>query len=173
MEEKLKQFEQSYHEIPIPEELNTRVKQAIENGKIQRKAQRKDAGKKKAAWKKVLQRTMIGMAACMAVIVLMANSGAKVCHAMEEVPVLGAITRVVTFRTYEDTTKDMSAKVKTPKVEGSDKDLNRQLKAYTDEIIEQYKQDVKNTGGEGKEALNLSYKTVTDNQRVFALRFDK
>ena len=32
----------------------------------------------------------------------LANSSATIAHAMEQIPVLGAITKVVTFRNYED-----------------------------------------------------------------------
>ena len=35
-------------------------------------------------------------------ITALANSSSEICYAMQNIPVIGAITKVVTFRTYED-----------------------------------------------------------------------
>lgn len=112
-------------------------------------------------------------AAAMVTIVVLANSGADIAMAMERVPVLGAITRVVTFRTYENRQGKMSAHVDVPQVPGAGEALNQQIQSYTDTIINQYQADVKATDGEGLLNVDLSYQVVTDDDSLFALRFNK
>ncbi|MCI9137621.1 MAG: DUF3298 domain-containing protein, partial [Lachnospiraceae bacterium] len=68
-----------------------------------------------------------------------------------------------------------------PKVQVEDKDgnvledttkkLNDDIQSYTDEIIKAYQADVKAAGEEGKEAVDLEYEIVTDNEKLFSLRF--
>lgn len=65
-----------------------------------------------------LRRTGLSAAAAMLAVVLLANSGPGIAHAMEQVPVLGAITRVFTFRTYEEDRGNTSAHIDIPSVEG-------------------------------------------------------
>ena len=62
-------------------------------------------------------------------------------YAIEKVPVLGAITRVFTFVTYEDDRGNTSAHVDVPQVEGGSDELNAAIQDYTNAIIEQYKKD--------------------------------
>ena len=73
----------------------------------------------------------------------LANSSATIAHAMEQIPVLGAITKVVTFRNYEDDRGNTSAHIEVPQIEGGEgvSDLNDAIKAYTDTIIAQYEKD--------------------------------
>ena len=84
----------------------------------------------------------------------------------------GAITRDVAFRTYDDTGGGASAHIGVPSVEGAD-EVNHAIEEYTDTIMEQYKKDAAEMGDEGHYELNLTYQTVTDNDEVFALRFDQ
>lgn len=121
------------------------------------------------------------VAAAALALVVLANASASVSYAMEQLPILGAIVKVVTFREYEQKDNQMEAHIKVPKIQaeqeenGALKDaaqeLNDTVKAYTDEIIAAYEADVKAAGGKGTQAVNLDYEVVTDNVRLFSLRF--
>lgn len=50
--------------------------------------------------------------------------------------------------------------------------LNTELQKYTDEIIAQYEKDAKIQGSDGHENVTTDYTVVTDNDKLFALRFD-
>ena len=63
-------------------------------------------------------------AAALLTLVVLVNSSSTVAYAMEKVPVLGAITRVFTFVTYEDDRGNTSAHVDVPQVEGGSDELN-------------------------------------------------
>ncbi len=104
---------------------------------------------------------------------------ASIAQAMSQVPVINAIVKVVSFRTFESSEKDMNAKVAIPEVEVKDasgkkndvasKELNDHIKEYTDTIIQQYKKEVKETKGRGKEEVMTEHKVLTDNDRLFSL----
>ena len=105
---------------------------------------------------------------------------------MEQVPVLGAIVKIVNFTTYSDKQekKQMEATVKVPEVKviGTDgkpltresKELNAAVSGYLDKIIQMYKKDVAavSDGEEGHEEITSDYRIVTNNERLFSLRVD-
>lgn len=154
-------LKQKYDSIPVPGELEERVRSSM------RRARRDQT---RAGFLRALRMTGATAAAALLVIVVLANSSQSLAHAMAQVPVLGAITRVCTFRTYEDERGNASARVEVPEVEGGD-ELNAAIQEYTDRIIEQYEADVAEMGGEGYYSLDLTNDVVTDNDVLFALRF--
>ena len=120
----------------------------------------------------------------MLTLVVLVNSSSTVAYAMGKVPVLGAITRVFTFVTYEDDQGKTSAHVDVPRVEGGSDELNAAIEEYTNAIIEQYKADaglVKEYEADpdapdaetNQYHLDLTYSVVTDSDSIFALRFDQ
>lgn len=179
-ENHLDELKREYESIPVPEGLEFRVRASIAQAQQEQKEEQKHHMKKHTFWKN----TGITAAAAMLTIVVLANSSAGIAHAMEQVPVLGAITKVVTFRTYEDQRGNTSAHVDVPQVEGGSQELNDAIQRYTDTIIaqyqedaalvEQYAQDPNAPDAETNHyALDLTYSTVTDNDSIFALRFNK
>ena len=179
-ENHLDELKREYESIPVPEGLEFRVRASIAQAQQEQKEEQKHHMKKHTFWKS----TGITAAAAMLTIVVLANSSAGIAHAMEQVPVLGAITKVVTFRTYEDQRGNTSAHVDVPQVEGGSQELNDAIQRYTDTIIaqyqedaalvEQYAQDPNAPDAETNHyALDLTYSTVTDNDSIFALRFNK
>lgn len=100
---------------------------------------------------------------------------------MEQIPIFGAIVKVVDFRMYLSKDNQMEAQVKIPHVqienqngemmENATRNLNESIEKYTDEIIAAYEEDVKASGGEGMQAVDLDYEVVTDNDRLFSLQF--
>jgi len=171
-EARLDTLRQAYESIPIPEGLEFRVRSSVEKARADLEKERNSAHSAKTH-RRFWKSTAITAAAAMLTIVALANSNAGIAMAMERIPVLGAITRVVTFRTYEDSQGKMSAHVDVPEVQGAGEDLNRKIQEYTDTIIHQYQADVKATDGEGLLNVDLSYQVVTDNDSLFALRFNK
>ncbi len=170
-EHTVKDFKAAYDAIPVPEELEGRVRSSLDAAKR--------ANRAKTRARRLWTRTGAGAAAAMAAVVLLANSSPAVAQAMERVPVLGAITRVVTFRTFEEEGERTQAHVEIPQVEGGGEALNSAIADYTSAIIEQYKADaarVENSDVEAESnrySLDLSYQVVTDSDAVFALRFDQ
>lgn len=184
----LETLEQEYASIPIPEGLEFRVRSSIaqaKNAENTESAQSAQARKTHPVKKHRYLRKVFGTcAAAMLTVVVLANSGAGVAHAMEQIPVLGLITKVVTFRTYEDQRGDtVSAIINVPEVENGG-ELNDAIQAYTDTIIAEYEKDAalseayeNDPNAPAAETnhyeLNLDYTVVADNASLFTLRFNK
>ena len=88
---------------------------------------------------------------------VLANASATTSYAVSRIPVLGPIARVMTFRSFEDQTNDMSASVETPVItdgqgntDGTAADANAEIRAYTDKVVEDYKALVAETSGQAK-----------------------
>lgn len=181
-DERLSEMKHDYETIPIPPELKERITDTMEWAK-------KDVAftSKKSSWLLTFQDVSLHFVSAAATILLLitvlANSGRSIAYAMEEIPFLGAIARIVTFREYTDSQNHMEANVKVPAVSVEDtqgnpletatENFNRQIEAYTNQIIDAYEKDAAISGEEGRMALNLDYEIITDNERIFALRFDQ
>lgn len=171
---KLEKMREDYENIQIPETLRQRVELGISQGKKEKKRLKMITFAKKAG---------MGVAAALVAITVLVNSGATIAHAMGRIPVLGVIAEIVTFRQYERSDKDMEAKIKIPEVAVRNEDgsvnresteaVNKSIEEYTDEIIACYEADVEAAGGQGHETVDLDYTVITDNDRLFSLRFDQ
>lgn len=120
---------------------------------------------------KIVKPVGITAAAAMAAIVILSNSSQSIAYAMERIPVIGAISRVVTFRTYEDKSGNFEAKMEIPAVEENDSgQINKSIEEYANEFIAMYEADLKASGGEGNYALESDYEVVTDNEKYLVIR---
>jgi len=174
---KAKSFKEEYENIPLPKNLEERVRQGITQAK-------EDAKHQKVFYFRPSFWAKSGgcMAAAMAAFILLVNTNAPIAHAMSNVPVLSSIVRIVSFRTFEDDTEDMHAQVNIPEVEIKDssnkkndaatKELNDKIEEYTDQIIKEYKHDVKMFNAKAREEVTTDYETVTNNDRLFSLRIN-
>ena len=89
---------------------------------------------------------------------------------MTNLPVIGAIAKVVTLRTYEDKTNHFEAKVDIPEIDSAPEAVNRSIEDYANELIAQYEKDLRASQGEGNYSLTSTYKVVTDTDRYLCLR---
>ncbi|MBU5626164.1 RsiV family protein [Oscillibacter sp. MSJ-2] len=170
MKEHLNNCKQEYESIPIPEELEFRVRSSMEEAK---RRSRRDCARK--TWR----RSATTAAAVLVLMVALVNSNAGIASAMEKVPVLGAITRVFTFRTYEDERPNSSADIRIPQVVGGPDELTQAIADYTDTIIARYEEESGIVNASDVEArtnhyqVGVDYSVVTDSDSLFALRFDE
>lgn len=172
---RINEIKQDYDAIAVPKNLEERVKQGISRAK--EKAQKKFY-QQPVFWAKFGSCAVAAMAA----LTLITNFNAPIAQAMEKIPFLGSIVRVVSYRTYEENNDNMNAKISVPEIEAKNtsgeknstasKELNDKIKQYTDKIMEQYRADVKATEGEGKEDVLTDYKVVTDNSRLFSIKIE-
>lgn len=112
-------------------------------------------------------------AAALALFIAVPNVSPTAAAAMAEVPVLGAIVRVVTFRDYTYDDGYHSADVSVPELEGGDaaQEVSDQVRTYTDWLIGQFQADCE-AMGEGYKSLYVTSSVVTDSDTWFTLRVD-
>ncbi len=188
-DKRLEHMREDYTQIEIPKELRGKVEGAMARAKKEqnvtayersgRDGERRPK-RKAAVW---ITRAAGAVVAAMLVVTVLANTNADVAYAMEKIPVLGAFVKVVTFRSYERKDNNMEADIKAPEIrvensegevlEETTEDLNRKIQEYTDELIAMYEADVEAAGGEGHESVELDYSVVTDNDKLFSIRFNQ
>ena len=178
----INEIKQDYETIPVPWNLKQRVKEGIAQAKKEEDEGKLMKGKKFSKKAGLGLKITGGVAAALVGLALLSNFNAPAARAMENIPVLGSIVKVVTFRTFESSEKETRADIKIPEVEVRDssgkkngmatKEMNDAVDKYTQKIIEEYKADVKAVNGEGKEEVTVDYQVVTDNARLYSLKID-
>ena len=113
------------------------------------------------------------IAAALALFVAVPNASPTAAAAMADIPVLGAIVELVTFRTYIYDDGHNFADVQTPELGGSAaaEEVSDQVQEYTDQLIAQFEADCAATG-EGYQGLDVTSSVVTDTDEWFTLRID-
>lgn len=166
MEDWKKELRRQYEEIPVPEEARRRMEEGIQMAKQEKR--QKNRG---LIW---LRRAGETAAAAMAVITVLVNASPAAAQIMEQIPVIGTIAQVVTFRTYEDHSGKGEANVEIPKIEeeGQTLEANREIEDYADSLIREYEDKIR--AGEDQEnyALDSTYEVVFENDRYVCIRID-
>ncbi len=114
-------------------------------------------------------------AAVLALFIAVPNVSPAAAAAMKDLPVLGAIVRVVTFRNYVYDDGFHSADVSVPELEGGQaaQTVNEQVRDYTDRLIGRFEETCEaELGREGYLGLDVTSAVVTDSDDWFTLRID-
>ena len=112
-------------------------------------------------------------AAVLALFIAVPNVSPVAAAALAEVPVLGTIVELVTFRSWTYDDGHASADVTVPELDGSAaaREVSDQVRAYTDQLIGQFQTDCEALG-EGYKSLDVTSSVVTDSDSWFTLRVD-
>ena len=153
--------------VPLPEDYAGRVFAACAA------LDETEAAPKARGASRFFRRMGCGVAAALALFVALPNLSPTVAAAMVEVPVLGSLVEIVTFRNYTYDDGHSSADVTVPELGGSDAadQVSDQVQAYTDQLIARFRADCERIG-EGYQGLDVSYAVVTDTDTWFTLRID-
>lgn len=139
---KIKKMKENYEQISIPKELNIRIQQEIE--KSQKQWEEKRKSHQKLLFKKVIH--SIEAAAAAACILFMAalNTNSVFAKEAAQLPVIGGLARVLTFRSYETEEDDIAVSVEIPTIEMIAADTGITVDAVNQEILSlcnQYAED--------------------------------
>lgn len=165
----MKEFDQELRQraakepFPLPEDYEGRVFQTCSQLPGEMKAVRR----RPARW------TGWAAAAVLALCVLLPNASPSAAAALEEVPFLGALVRIVTFRHETYAHGNCTADVETPVLDGSEaaETVSEEVAAYTKELMEQFRADCDDIG-ESYQSLDVSSTVMTDTDTWFTLRVD-
>lgn len=172
----MKKLLKDIHEkTPIPEDLDSKISQAIYRGMH---------SKKTFPYKK----SLASIAACFAVFVLLLNTSSAFAESMFEIPILSNICRVFTFREYEfeDNKKIMSVKIPNISNTGNtdlEKRINYQIIKTINDAVDDFKIRAQefydafvSTGGKPEEfmpiEINIDYeiKSSSDEHVSFIIK---
>ena len=117
--DKLESLKQEYNNIPVPEAAKARIMSGIQKGKTM--------NKKHNPFFRILRTTGTTAAAAVVALAIVTNVSPTIANAMTNLPVIGAIAKVVTLRTYEDKTNHFEAKVDIPEIDSAPEAVNRSI----------------------------------------------
>lgn len=169
----MKLLREEYQQLHIPEGGKRMMNEKIEQAKLD---------KRRKALSRRIRFAGGAVAAAMAVIVALPNTNENIAMAMEKIPVIGSIVRVVTFRDYDYKDNNSEAHVSIPNIETDDENsdnqdaanqINKDVTDYTGQLIDQFEADAKELyGSEGYKGLDVSYDVITDTDSWFTLRIN-
>ena len=156
-------WRQQYEEIPVPDEAKRRLEEGIRKAKEE---------KRNVMRLRLIKRVGGTAAAAMVALTVLVNASPAVAQAMERVPVIGAIAKVVTFRTYEDSRENAGAQVNIPQIEGEGQqpEANQAIEEYANRLIQMYEKEIQAGGENGNYGLDSTYDVVFENQKYVSIR---
>ena len=104
----------------------------------------------------------VSTAAVIGIFIILPNTSGIIAHAMEQIPIIGELVKVVTFRDYEYETDRNMADIEVPEIKpepqaGHDTlqenlnrttaEINAEIQAITDNLIKEFEANLKNEWG--------------------------
>lgn len=150
----------------IPNSVKLRIEQALE-----------DLPEKNPVIKKIRILPRIAMvAACLIFIMIffMPNVSVAYAQALEEIPVIGDIIRVVTIRNYFYTDDRHEMNIDVPKIEGENGEavdyINKDVSELTAELVNLFYKELELSGNNGYGSIYVDYEVVSNTDRWFTLK---
>ncbi len=160
---KLETMKERYDQITIPEELNFRIQQEIQKSRNQQEEKRRSASSHRL--KRVIHSVEAAAAAICILFTAALNTSPVFAKEAGQLPVIGGLARILTFRSYETEKDDIAVSVEIPTIEMITEDtgipvdeINQEILAlcnqYADEALvraEEYRSAYMETGGTPEE----------------------
>lgn len=153
----LQKLKTEYCKPAMPEEQLDKLKLRMEKAKMDN---RKEYRKRRAVG------LVTAAAALVAAFVILPNTSASVAHAMEQIPVLGALVKSVTFRDYQYESERHNADIEIPKIqveepvgesapssevqeklEKTTEEINAEIQKITDELVAEFEKNAQDEMG--------------------------
>lgn len=151
IEDKLKRMKQNYQQPELsPEQLET-LQAKIKESAMENKRHKKN----------ILKFTAVA-AACVAAFIILPNLSVTIASAMEQIPILGSLVEVVTFRNYQYHDERHTADIDTPQLELQTQlanqqaqenltktmdEINAEIQEITDKITKEFEAYAQNEMG--------------------------
>jgi len=173
-QERLESLKQQYQRIGMTEGQVDEMKQRIEEAKMENGRQRGHIAGKVAA----------AAAAVIVVFVALPNISADAADIMSNLPVIGPLVEVVTFRDYQYDSERNSADVEVPgllpvenetgepevqeKLEKSTEEINAEIKEITDKLITEFEANLKEEAG--YQDISIKSEVINTDENYFTLK---
>lgn len=168
IEEALKLMKKEYEKPQMSKEQLDRLQMKMKEA--DRMNEKEYRNMKKARWA-VIAASLIG------IFVILPNTSAAVANAMEQLPIIGSLVKVVTFRDYEYETDRNMADVEVPEItlEGQNEDsdvqerlehtadeINAEIREITDKLVAEFEDNLESEGGYQDIVVSSEVLTTTD-----------
>lgn len=160
MNERLKELEKQYKDVPIPKELD-----AIVEASLNKKPQKR---------KKHVPKWVLSSVAAAALFTASLNVSPALARNLADIPVLGNVVEVLTFVNYELEEESYSANIEVPKINGESNDiatLNEKYAAEGKALYEQFSAEIKEMeqAGGGVLSVDSGYIVQTDTEKLLSV----
>ena len=118
----------------------------------------------------------IAIAACFVFVclVVLPNCSAVYAQALEKIPVIGSIVRVVTLRNYFYSDNYHQMDIDVPKIEGSESSasdyINKDVDELTKLLADRFNEELEEIGDDGHSGIYVDYEVVTNTEKWFTLK---
>ncbi len=165
----LEQLKQEYMDIPIPSELDFVVKKALKDGGVKMNQPRTPF--------KRMSKIVASIAASVVLFAAVVNVSPAFAKTVSEVPLVGSLVQVLTFRNYTVDEDTFQANIKVPKIQGLENknlenSLNEKYLAENKKLYDEFMADIKELKENGVEAhmgVDSSYEIKTDNDVILSV----
>ena len=148
MNNPMEKAKKKYDETEIPDELAERIQMEIK---------RQDSKRRKAVfWNLGFRRGLAAAAAAVVLFTTGLNTSTVFAETVGNLPVIGAVARVLTFCSYETEDEDLKISVEIPSIEMISEDFSDLEKSVNEEILrlcEQYAKEARTRAEEYRKAF--------------------
>lgn len=194
--EKMHELKQAYKEPEMSGEQLARMKERMEEAKMEKRDKKKENQNKK---NRVLRNTAAAAAAAAIVFVALPNTSESVAYAMSSIPVVGKLVEAVTFRDYKYESERNNADIEVPELtvndmgetagteqltEGTEQaagnpgvqenlkktteEINAEIQKITDEIVAEFEENLKSEGG--YQSVMVKHEVLNTTENYFTLK---
>ena len=181
--EKIEMMKKEYQKVQMTEEQLEKMKEKIALAKEEKEMKN---------CKHVMRKIAV-VAAAVAIFVLLPNTSGKVAYAMSNIPVLGKLVEVVTFRDYEYESERNNADIKVPELVAEEventaeteqsttvdtntqenlkkttEEINAEIQKITDEIVKEFEENL--SFEEGYQDVVVKHEVLNSTQDYFTLK---
>lgn len=174
LEEELQNLKGEYLKPQMSERQLRKLQKKMEEAKMRSRAERN---------KKRITRLAATAAALAGIFVILPNTSAGIAHAMEQIPVIGSLVEVVTFRDYSYETDRNAADIEVPEVKVADQpedsqvqenlnrtaeEINAEIQEITDKLIEEFEANLDEEMGH--QNIMVKSEVLTTTEAYFTLK---
>ena len=173
------ELKKSYDTSQMPEKEVIKMKEKMNQAKAEKKNKHN---------KTIITRIWVGAAAAIAAFVILPNTSPSVAYAMEQIPLLGNLIEVVTFRDYQYSSDKNNADVNVPKLvpetvastenttedpvgenlKKSTDEINAEIEKITDQIVSEFEESRKEE--EGYQEVVVKHEVISTTDDYFTLK---
>lgn len=164
---KLEKLKKEYMDISIPEDLDFLIKKTLKERELEMKKQNNI---KKAVI------SVASVAAALGIVAVGVNTSPAIADSLGNIPIIGGVARVMTFKEYNVDKDNYDGKIATPKIEGlenedlqnslNEKYIEENTKLYN-EFLEEIK-ELEEKGG-GHLGVDSGYVVKTDTDDILSI----
>lgn len=174
VEDNLQLMKEEYQKQQMSEEQLERLRKKMEEANMADKG---------ACGRRGMIKFAAAAAALAGAFMILPNTSATIAHAMEQIPIIGQLVEVVTFRNYEYETERHKADIEVPEIKPGEQvedkevqenlerttdEINAEIQKITDELVKEFEDHVKDE--EGYQDILVKSEVLATTQDYFTLK---